>query len=168
MRLTKALFSLIAILVATTTIASAQPSHPKSPHDTVRTKDITITYGRPYKKGRDIFGALIPYGKTYRCGADEPTMLTFDKDVTFAGKPVKAGTYALFAVPNPTSWTLILNTNLKQWGTQHDQNAQYDILKVDVPSQTTSDVVEQWTMTASSSAITMTWDKTRVVIPIKF
>lgn len=168
MRFTKAFFSVIAVFLAATTISYAQPNHPKSPHDTIRTKDITITYGRPYKKGRDIFGALIPYGKTYRCGADEPTMITFAKDVSFAGKPVKAGTYALFAVPTANSWTVILNTDLKQWGTEHDKNADKDILKVDVPVKPLATPMEQFTMTANDMNITMAWDKVKVAIPVKF
>src|ERR1700761_3092706 len=166
MRVRNAMLSLFAILL-TATVSYAQPSHPKSPHDTIKTKDITITYGRPYKKGREIFGSLIPYGKTYRCGADEPTKVTFVKDVTFAGKPVKAGTYSVFAVPNQTSWTIILNSNVTMWGTDHDQHADQDVLKVDVPVQTVSAPVEQWTMTASGHDITMAWDKTKVSIPIK-
>jgi len=160
------MLSLFAILLSAT-VSYAQPSHPKSPHDTVKTKDITITYGRPYKKGREIFGSLIPYGKTYRCGADEPTMVTFAKDATFGGKPVKAGTYSLFAVPNEKSWTVILNTETKMWGTDHDKHADKDYLKVDVPVQTLSSPVEQWTIIPASNSITMEWDKTKVVVPVK-
>jgi hypothetical protein len=115
MRVTHALLTLFAVLLAGT-VSYAQPNHPKSPHDTVKTKDITITYGRPYKKGREVFGKLEPYGKVYRCGADEATQITFAKDVTFGGKAVKAGTYTFCAIPNATSWTVILNSKLGQWG----------------------------------------------------
>jgi hypothetical protein len=165
MRVTHALLTLFAILLAGT-VSYAQPSHPNSPHDTVKTKDITITYGRPYKKGRDIFGKLIPYGKTYRCGADEPTKVTFAKDVTFAGKPVKAGTYSFFAVPTATSWTIILNSNLTMWGTDHDKHADQDVLKVDVPVKNLSKPVEQLTMTAGGGKITLAWDTVEVVVPV--
>ncbi len=166
MRVRNPILSLFAILLSVT-VSYAQPSHPKSPHDTVKTKDITITYGRPYKKGREIFGSLIPYGKTYRCGADEPTMVTFTRDVNFGGKPVKAGTYSLFAVPTEKTWTVILNTELKMWGTDHDKHADKDLVKVDVPVETLSSPVEQWTMTPSAKGITMEWDKTKVVVPVK-
>src|ERR1700750_2246955 len=115
MRVFTSTLSLFAfLLVISTHTASAQPSHPKSPHDTVKTKDITITYGRPYKKGREIFGKLEPYGKVYRCGADEATQITFAKDVTFGGKAVKAGTYTFCAIPNKDQWTVILNSKLGQ------------------------------------------------------
>ena len=88
----------------------------KSPHDTVTNGKITVTYGRPYKNNRDVFGSLEPYGKVWRLGADEATTITFNNDVKFGGKPVKAGTYTLFAIPNEKEWTLILNSQLKQWG----------------------------------------------------
>jgi hypothetical protein len=93
--------------------------------------------------------------------------VTFTKDVVFAGKPVKAGTYSVFAVPEKDKWTIILNSNLTMWGTQHDQHADQDVLKVDVPVEMVGTPVEQWTMTANDHAITMAWDKTKVSIPLK-
>jgi len=162
-----ALLILFAIMLGGSA-AYAQPNHPHSPHDTIRTKDVTVTYGRPYKKGREIFGAAIaPYGKTYRCGADEPTKVTFAKDVLFAGKPVKAGTYSFFAVPEKDKWTIILNSNVTMWGTDHDQHADQDVLKVDVPVEALGSSLEQLTMTANDHAITLAWDKTKVSIPLK-
>src|SRR6201985_2932184 len=128
MRVTKAIFSLFTVFLAVTTMATAQQPR-KSPHDTLRTKDITVTYGRPYKKGRDIFGKLEPYGKVYRVGADEATTITFKTDGTFGGKPVKAGTYTLFAIPNEKEWTVILNGQLKQWGAfDYDKYKDKDVL----------------------------------------
>src|SRR6202000_267888 len=143
MRVRHALLSLFAILLAATA-AYAQPSHPKSPHDTVRTKDITVTYGRPSKKGREIFGSLVPYGKVYRCGDDEATTFTLNRDATFGGKPVKAGTYALFAIPNADKWTVILNSQPKQWGLDHDKNKDKDVLSVDVPVMPLGTPMEQF------------------------
>ena len=166
MRVTHALLSLFA-LVLVGTAGYAQPNHPHSPHDTVRTKDITIMYGRPYKKGREIFGKLEAYGKTYRCGADEPTTLVFDKDVTFGGKPVKAGKYSMFAVPEKDHWTVILNSNTTMWGTDHDRHADQDVLKVDVPVKNLSKPVEQLTMTAGHGKITLSWDTVEIAVPVK-
>jgi Protein of unknown function (DUF2911) len=166
MRVTHALLTLFAILLAGT-VSYAQPSHPKSPHDTVKTKDITITYGRPYKKGREIFGKLEPYGKVYRCGADEATQITFAKDVTFGGKPVKAGTYTFCAIPNATSWTVILNSKLGQWGAfDYDKYKAQDVLHVDVPVKTLSTPMEQLTMTANGGKVTLAWDTVQIEVPV--
>jgi hypothetical protein len=166
MRVRHAILGLFAILFGVTA-SYAQPSHPNSPHDTIKTKDITITYGRPYKKGREIFGHLIPYGKTYRCGADEPTIVTFHKDVTFGGKPVKAGKYSFFAVPEKDKWTVILNSNTTMWGTDHDKHANQDVLKVDVPVMNLSKPVEQLTMAVKNGKISLAWDTVEVEVPVK-
>ena len=70
-----------------------------SPKATAKGNDIEITYGQPSKRGRVIFGELVPYGEIWRAGANEATEITFKKDMSFAGKQVKAGTYALFTIP---------------------------------------------------------------------
>jgi hypothetical protein len=163
-----AILSLFAILFVGT-VSYAQPSHAKSPHDTVKTKDITVTYGRPYKKGREIFGKLEPYGKVYRVGADEATTITFAKDGEFGGKPVKAGTYTLFAIPNETQWTIILNAQLGQWGAfKYDQFKDKDVLHVDVPVKTLSAPMEQLTIKPSGKDLSIAWDNVKVEVPVKF
>ena len=170
MSFTKVLFASVALLMGCVFSSNAQPSHPHSPHDTVKGKDVTIYYGRPYKKGREIFGpstTIAPYGKTYRCGADEPTILVFTKDVTFGGKPVKAGKYSFFAVPQKDKWTVILNSNTSMWGTDHDAHADQDVLKVDVPVTNLSTPVEQLTMTTNDHEVTLAWDKVKVAVPVK-
>jgi hypothetical protein len=147
----------------------AQPSHPKSPHDTLKTKDLTVTYGRPYKKGREIFGKLEPYGKVYRLGADEATTITFAKDGQFAGRPVKAGTYTLCAIPNEKQWTIILNSQLGQWGAfDYDKYKDKEVLHADVPVMTLDSPVEQLTMDAKGKNLTISWDKTKVAVPYSF
>ncbi len=169
MSFTKVLFASIALLVGGVSYSYAQPSHPHSPHDTVKGKSITIYYGRPYKKGRDIFGpstSIAPYGKTYRCGADEPTILVFSKDVNFGGKAIKAGKYSFFAVPEKDKWTVILNSNTTMWGTDHDQHADQDVIKVDVPVMSLSTPVEQLTMTTNDKQVTLAWDKVKIAVPV--
>jgi hypothetical protein len=168
MSFTKVLFASVALLLGCVSYSYAQPNHPHSPHDTVKSTDITIYYGRPYKKGREIFGALEPYGKTYRCGADEPTILVFAKDCTFGGQPVKAGKYSMFSVPQKDKWTVILNSNTTMWGTEHDSHANQDVLKVDVPVKTLSTPVEQLTMTTNDKQVTLAWDVVMISVPVKF
>lgn len=149
--------------------ACAQPTHPASPHDTLTTKNLKVTYGRPYKKGRAIFGSLEPYGKVYRCGADEATTITFAKDATFAGQSVKAGTYALFVIPYETKWTVILNGNPKQWGAyDYDKNKDKDVLHADVPVKKLDKPVEQLTMKAAKEDLVIEWDLVQVLVPISY
>ena len=157
------LLSIVAIAV----FSACGDKKPLSPHESVTGQDISVRYGRPYKKGRDIFGALIPYGQVYRCGADSATTITFDKDFDFGGKPVKAGTYTLFVIPNPQSWTIILNGQLGQWGAfDYDKYKNKDVLHVDVPVKKLDNTVEQLTISLPPSALVIEWDKTQVSVPV--
>ena len=158
---------LVAFVAFISLTACAQSR--KSPHDTVSTKDLTLTYGRPYKKGRDIFGSLEKYGVVYRLGADEATIITFKHDAKFAGKPVKAGSYTMFVIPNETTWTFILNSQLGQWGAfKYEENKSKDVLHVDVPVKKLDTVVEQLTISFPGKVMRVEWDKTKVEVPLSF
>ena len=165
----KSLLFFAAAFAATLSV-SAQPSHPNSPHDTVETKDIKVTYGRPYKKDRVIFGGLEKYGKVWRTGADEATAITFKKDGKFGDQKVKAGTYTLFTIPNENEWTIILNSQLGQWGAfSYEKNKDKDVLKFNVPVKKLDQPVEQNTIRLiKDKSMIIEWDQTQVVIPIDF
>jgi Protein of unknown function (DUF2911) len=158
---------LLSVIVFIGFVACSQQR--KSPHETVSGTNIKVTYGRPYKKGRDIFGSLEPYGKVYRVGADEATEITFAKDGTFGGQPVKAGTYTLFAIPNADKWTIILNSQLGQWGAfKYDQYKDKDVLHTDIPVKKLDKPIEQLTIRFDTGSMIIEWDTTQVVIPTSF
>jgi len=69
--------------------------------------DVTIEYSRPSKRGRAIFGNLVPYGKIWRTGANGATKITFSKDVTIQGEALEMGSYAVLTVPNEGSWDVM-------------------------------------------------------------
>ncbi|HSC55407.1 MAG TPA: DUF2911 domain-containing protein [Phnomibacter sp.] len=147
----------------------AQEKKPVSPHETVTSGNMSVSYGRPYKKGRVIFGELEKYGKVWRTGANEATEITFKKDAVFAGKPVKAGTYTLFTIPTATDWTIILNSELHQWGAYgYEKIKDKNVLEATVPSKKLDKVVEQLTITPTGKSLTIAWDQTEVKIPVKF
>ena len=168
----KHIIALTMLLLFSVTTLFAQKmsnSQRKSPHDTISGKHITITYGRPYKKGRDIFGALEPYGKVWRTGADEATQITIDKDCKFAGHPLKAGTYTLFTTPGENKWSVILNSELNQWGAfGYDKVKDKDVLEASIDSKHLDKTIEQFTITINNSGLQMEWDHTRVTVPITF
>lgn len=102
---------------------------------TIGTTQVTITYGRPSVRDRDIFGTLVPFDAVWRTGADEATTITFSKDVTVEGKPVAAGTYGLFTIPMESGvWTVILNQTANQWGA-YRYDPSLDVLRVDVTAE---------------------------------
>jgi hypothetical protein len=164
--------SILLLLAAFTTLSisvSAQGGR-KSPHDTVSNANASVTYGRPYKKGRDIFGGLEKYGKVYRVGADEATIITFNKAVKFGDKDIPAGSYTLFAIPNENEWTIILNSQLGQWGAyDYDKNKDKDVAQIKVPVKKLDNVVEQLTLSfAKDNSLIIAWDKTQVTVPLKY
>jgi hypothetical protein len=138
-----------------------------SPRVSAEGKDVKVEYGQPSKKGRVIFGGLEPYGQVWRAGANEVTEITFAKDATFAGKPVKAGKYSLFVIPNEKDWTVILNSNVGFWGTKYEENKAKDYLHVTVPTKKLSAPEEKLTYTFTGSDMNIMWDQTQVTVPIK-
>lgn len=145
---------------------SSQP--PKSPRVSAEGNDVTVSYGQPSKRGRVIFGELVPYGKVWRTGANEATEITFGKDAVFGGKPVKKGTYALFTIPTENEWTVILNSELKQWGAYgYDKVKDKDVLNIKVPSKKLDQEVEEMTIRFDeSNNLIIEWDKTQVSVPV--
>ena len=149
-------------------IARLAPAQQRaSPHETISTDvgghKITITYGRPYMKGRKIVGGLVPYGKVWRTGADEATTLQTDVDLDINGLKVPAGEYSLFTLPNKDGWTLIVNKVAKQWGLAHKDEDDFGRTKMQVSKSNSP--VEQFTISlrpAGSDAITlkMEWENT--------
>lgn len=159
------------LLLAGLFVLPACSQNRKSPHESVEGNvegtNVKVTYGRPYKKGREIFGGLEKYGKVWRTGADEATEITFAKDVNFGGKPVKAGTYTLFTIPNTNEWTIILNGQGGQWGAyDYEKYKDKDVAQVKAPVKKLDKVVEQLTVRFEGNDMIIEWDTTQVAIPI--
>ena len=152
-------------------------SRPLSPTQTTTFRyeglDVKVTYCRPFKKGRLIFGgsedALVPNGKYWRLGANEATEISFSQDVNIAGKPLKADTYRMYAVPNESSWQISFNSGLGAWGA-NEPDYDKDVLKVEVPAEKVSSETEQFTITFASDStgvnMNIDWDKTHLRVPI--
>jgi len=141
----------------------------QSPKASAEGKGVKVNYGQPSKKGRVIFGGLEPFGKVWRAGANNATEITFDKDVKFGGKAIKAGTYTLFVTPNEKDWTIILNSELKQWGAfKYEEIKGKDVVHVTVPIKKLDTVVEKLTYRfTDKNALIIEWDQTQVTIPIE-
>jgi len=142
----------------------------KSPHETVTYANGSVTYGRPHKNGRDIFGSLVEYGKVWRLGADEATTITFNSDTKFGGQGIKKGTYTMFAKVDKDEWTIILNSQLGQWGAfAYDKNKEKDIAKVKIPVLTKDPITEQFTIRFDDkNNLIMEWDQVMVMVPLSF
>ena len=127
--------------------------------------EVTVDYGRPNVKGREIWGGLVPYGKVWRTGADEATTITLSGDVTVEGKALPAGKYAVFTIPNEDKWTVIFNKTAKQWGAFKYDSGQ-DALRVTVAPKT-ADFVESMDFQIDGPSVVLRWDKLAVPVTIK-
>lgn len=169
MKKTGVLFTLAMFVLSTFTFA--QKASPKA---TAAANEVSVVYGQPSKKGRTIFGAdgsgsLETYGKVWRTGANEATEITFKKDGMFGGKAVKAGTYTLYSVPGEKEWKVILNSELKQWGsTGYEKIKDKNVLEVTVPTKKFKDSAEKLTFTVKDKSVAMQWDMMGFEVPVKF
>ena len=156
---------LVSVALSLCTIAWAQR---KSPHESssgvIAGKKITVEYGRPYKKGRKIFGGLEPLGKVWRTGADEATTLTTEADLMVGEIHVPAGTYSLFTIPDDGKWTLVLNKTAKQWGA-FDYDESKDLGRTAMKVSSVDAPLEQLTITieptsGKNGVLKVAWDQT--------
>ena len=130
-------------------------------------KAVRVIYSRPQLKGRSM-DELAPVGKVWRTGANESTEITFYKDAKVGGKSVKAGTYSLFTIPGEDEWTVILNSNLHQWGAfSYDSDA--DVARINVKPTKDSDNLEAFSIAFDDDGtMVMGWGTTRVAVPMSF
>jgi len=137
---------------------------------------IQIEYCRPYKKDRDIFGGLLPYGKVWRTGANEPTTFENTADLIIDGKTLPAGDYTLWTVPKEHEWEIMFNDKHYSWGVSFGAEAarkpKHDILVVNAPVQLRNDTtIEQFTisvMRAENLRLSFTWDDVHVELPMEW
>ena len=119
------ILSLSVLFLAGIAVAQEAKKAPLSPpakaEATINGKKVTIAYSAPSKRGRAIMGELVPYGKVWRTGANAATTLTTEGDLMIGTVHVPAGTYTLFTIPGEKEWTLIVNKQTGQWGTNHDE-----------------------------------------------
>jgi hypothetical protein len=153
-------------------VIASQPLGTLSPRDTViatlGTTEISVQYGRPLKRGRGIFGQVVPWSAVWRLGANAATHFHTSGDLRVGGADVPAGTYTLWALPSPAGWTLIINRQTGQWGT--DYHAEQDLARVEMRVETLSRPVEQMTIAiepeGAGAVLRVEWDRTRASVPI--
>ena len=130
---------------------------------------VVVTYGSPRRRGRTILGAVVPYDRVWRTGANEATVLTFDKDMTIGGAPVPAGAYSLWTIPKADGTVqLIINRQHGQWGTDYD--AAQDLVRVPMRSSSAPSPQENFTIDVSDAGaageLRMSWDTFVWRVPI--
>lgn len=151
----------------------------KSPEDGVQYKEgdlsVFVYYNRPFKKGRVIFAedGLVPFGKVWRTGANEPTYLETNKTLSFKGQELKPGKYSIWTIPKADSWTVIFNADIPSWGINYsgesNRDPSADVVTVECTVGQTETEIEQFTIslekTGDEMELVFLWDKTVVAAP---
>ncbi|MFO7822480.1 MAG: DUF2911 domain-containing protein [Cyclobacterium sp.] len=128
--------------------------------------EVHLDYSRPSKKGRKIFGELVPFGQVWRTGANNPTTLEFDTDIKVNGQNLPAGKYAFYTIPDKKQWTVIFSKKTELWGAM-GYDANDDALRVSVPVNKLRKPVESMSiqfadLTDTGATLQLAWDKSQI------
>ena len=168
---------LLLLLLAFTTVyaVNAQietpaPSPSSKVEQMVGLTTVNLDYSRPGVKERTVFGNLVPYGKLWRTGANARTKITFSNDVTVDGKELKAGTYAIFSIPQADSWEVIFYTEYGGGGAPAELDESKVAARVNakvypIPFSVESFTIDINNLTNSSATLEFIWEKTYVAVP---
>lgn len=149
------------------------PAGATSPADTVRATlgaaNVEIAYSRPFKRGRVIFGNIVPWNQVWRTGANAATQLTTSADVVIGSTPVPAGKYTLWSLPTPTGAKLIINSQTGQWGTDYDMSK--DVARIDLTQTALTKPVDEFTFAVvpngNAGVLKFSWDDREYSVPIR-
>lgn len=170
------------IILLATVVTTILNKHTKSfsPEEIVRFVDgdlkLAIHYNRPYKKGREIFGGLVPYGKVWRTGANEATIFETNKPIFIEGKNLAPGKYTVWTVPDSTAWLVIFNLETGQWGVnskgEPNRDPSLDALSITARAILQDKEFEQFTIRFdkidTEAEMVLLWDNTVVAIPFMY
>src|SRR5450631_810181 len=171
-----AFLAFVPVFLAFVPVAQAQvplalpDGSPKaSVGQTVGLSDFEVTYHRPAVNKRKVWGGLVPYGETWRAGANQNTTLSAPTPFTFGGKAVPAGTYGVHMLPSEGDWTVILSAQAKAWGS-FSYDAKEDVVRVAVKPEA-AEFVERLSYTFDepandTTAMALRWEKLRIAVPI--
>ena len=137
--------------------------------------NLKVEYNRPSKRDRIIFGALVPFDKVWRTGANEATTFETNQDLTIDGMVLKKGKYTIWTVPMHDSWKVMFNSKQYDWGVNEKNepmwDPNYDVIEIEVPTKPLDVTVEEFTIafdnTTGHLKLTMAWDGTKVEVPIE-
>ena len=134
---------------------------------------LKLCYSSPRKRGREIFGGLVPYDQPWRLGANEPTTLHVTTPVTVDGVELAEGSYAVYAIPGEESWDVVFNGAVDRWGVPINEDVrEHDVGSVTVTPEPVESTVENMTLKLEATAegaatLSMAWDDTRWSVPVK-
>jgi len=170
----RSIIATLAITLGATACLSAQETTRKSQLGVVTqwiagTK-VEITYRRPVARGRALFGTLVPYGKVWTPSADTAARIEISGPIEINGSKLDAGTYSMWATPDPQSWTMSFNSNAVRFHLSVPSSG--EILQVHAKPTTGAEYVETLMFTfpmidTDSARLELRWGTTVVPFSIK-
>ena len=164
----------LCVIACTIAHIPALDAQRASPHESTKGSidgdELVITYGRPYMRGRAIFGSLVPYGRVWCPGADEATVLDSPKPLQIRTLKVPAGPHTIWVLPTADQWTLIVSTEASGFHTRYNPSA--DLGRVAFDKRALDEAVQQLTFaiekdtSGTGGAIRMRWETTEVSVPV--
>ncbi|MCW4467987.1 DUF2911 domain-containing protein [Flavobacterium sp. MFBS3-15] len=164
-----AAFVLVSMVSGQAQVVTPQASPKAVIEQKVGLTDVKIEYSRPSARGRAVYGELVPFGRMWRTGANANTIITFSSDVVIAGKPLKAGQYALFTQPKADSWDVIFYADTNNWGLPEKYDDKKEVLRASVKPEFLSRPVETLTIGVNGldndfAFLEIAWEKTMVAL----
>jgi hypothetical protein len=167
---------LTCVILTVIAMATAQEDKSKRPSPPASAecklpdgKTIKTEYSSPRLRGRKMIGGNNPYGKVWRLGANEATTFVTGANLTVGGKDVPAGSYTLFAIPNPDAWTLIISKKTGEWGTDYPGSGE-DLARVDMKVSQLPSKLENFTISyepaGDGCSMNAQWDTTKASVDI--
>ncbi|MBZ4040760.1 DUF2911 domain-containing protein [Flavobacterium hibisci] len=164
-----ALAVILAPLATEAQIRTPQASPKGYIKQTVGLTDVEVTYSRPGARGRAVFGNLVPFGKLWRTGANENTIINFGDDVVIDGKTLKKGKYAIYTIPKIESWEIIFYLSTDNWGLPENWSDAYVALRTTVKEDALPTPVETFTiginnLDQNSGYLEIAWENSHVAL----
>ncbi|MDI1305076.1 MAG: DUF2911 domain-containing protein [bacterium] len=127
---------------------------------------ITMNYGSPSVRAREIWGKLVPFNQVWRAGANDATTFETDKDLTIEGSKLPAGKYSFFVIPNEKECVIIFNKEAKQWGA-YKYDEKQDQLRVTVKQKVAKSNAEKLVYAIDKNTVSLSWDNWIIPISVK-
>ena len=160
-------FSFIALLIVNFINAQDKPTSTKEVvTGKINGATITINYGSPSVKGREIWGKLVPFNQVWRAGANDATTFETDKEVTIEGSKLPAGKYSFFVIPNEKECVIIFNKEAKQWGAYKYKDKE-DQLRVSVKQKVAKAKAEKLVYVIEKNTVSLNWDNWTIPFSVK-
>jgi hypothetical protein len=135
--------------------------------------EIKVCYSRPQMRGREIMGALVPFGEPWRVGANEATAIRLPVGGAIAGVAVGPGWYSLYAIPAADAWKIVVNAERQRWGIPiNEQVRAQDVGSATVQAESSGGApIESLTISlerisGSSANLVIEWETTRINLPV--